>query len=196
LHMLTESSTNTSRRRMILIVSATLISHFLASFDCAQRCDRDVVWEVPAVPRALLRLGAAAPARCERGQQLQAHRWRRVDGGWRRKERTTCGSDRNVAAEPSAARGNKGLGLHRLSLRWPRGRHAGESDGAPVQGATAGKWSRRWLPWDTKAGRRASDRGLPLDAIVNAPPDPRRRAQTRPATASAVPRHDLSRTYY
>jgi hypothetical protein len=47
-----------------------------------------------------------------------------------------------------------------------------------------------------RAGRRASDRGAPLDAIVNGTSGPRRRAQTRPATASSVPRHVLSRMYY
>jgi hypothetical protein len=49
------------------------------------------------------------------------------------------------------------------------GRAAGmlEPDGAPVQGATADNWSRGGYRGTPTAGRSSSDRGPPLDAIVN-----------------------------
>jgi hypothetical protein len=72
-----------------------------------------------------------------------------------------------------------------------------EPDGAPAQGATGGKWSRRSLPWKSTTRRPQGLRPRsPLDAIVNGTSGPQRRTQTRPATASAVPRHVLSRMYY
>jgi hypothetical protein len=47
-----------------------------------------------------------------------------------------------------------------------------KSDSAPVRGATGGKWPRRWLRGTLRAGRTASNRGPPLDVIVNATSGP------------------------